>query len=108
MREFKITEGQIKELLHEGHDDLYPEGYSARSVSGIHKKLKEWFPAAFEPEWEKVDFGKFIRQQANRSGIIFGDPDYTCAASDPLELVVRKGYGENYRIREGKLYRRKE
>jgi len=53
VKKFKITAAQIRDILYAEHDSLYPHNYSARTVTGIHLKFQEFFPAAFGEDENK-------------------------------------------------------
>jgi len=92
MRKFEITEEQIKYLAQFGY---------------AKDHLIKMFPAAFEPEWEEVPFTSFVVLRNSSLGIVFGEPEFTCSSVMPLMVCVRKGYEDDYKIEDGKIWRRK-
>ena len=95
MRKFEITEDQIKKL--------------ASSTIGRDVYMHDWFPQAFEPDWEELTLEYFVRAAVVDEGdaLLFADPDYTCSCIVPLAVIVRDGYDDHYKIEGGKIWRRK-
>ena len=93
MRKFEITEDQIKKL--------------ASSTIGRDVYMHDWFPQAFEPDWEEVPFSSFVVFHNPDLGMVFGDSEYTCSSVIPLMVCVRQGFEGDYKIEDGKIWRRK-
>ena len=89
MRKFEITEEQIKYLAQFGY---------------AKDHLIKMFPTAFEPEWEEVPLRSFFPVGGSKGGFVLAD---SCGAFYPLEVVIRETYKENYKIEDGKIWRRK-
>jgi hypothetical protein len=95
MKEFKITEEQIKEIA------------NVPDWLGSMARMKEWFPAAFGPEWEEVPLSGF--DLVLGAGGTQWELSEKHGLSCPF-LIVENQYSRYrgcFKIEDGKIYRRK-
>ena len=104
---FTITDGQIRALLWDDCDDLYPKGFSCRSASEIQRKLRAWFPEAFEPEWEEVPLVKLMFWSGDRDVLAVDMSHSDMSAPFQLTRNEESKYKNDYKIENGKIWRRK-
>ena len=97
MRKFEITEDQIKKL--------------ASSTIGRDVYIHDWFPQAFEPDWEEV----LLRNFMISPGFSSKPPwhwflhDVGSMSACPFLMIKNpiSEYKDNYKIEDGKIWRRK-
>ncbi len=96
MKEYRITEEQIKHLA--------TLGYARECV-------KEWFPQAFEGQWEEVPLGQFAIFETSNGRAEGHYLEDVGIWSHPLPFSIIKNGGsfskDNYKIEDGKIWRRK-
>jgi len=92
-RIFPITEGQVKHLIQVSsycHPDIE-----------VTRRLRDWFPEAFKPEWEEIPLGGCTIRH------ILGDPWICDSEGNGLWRVELSPGPRHYKIEDGKIWRRK-
>jgi len=100
MKTFTITAGQIQEL-----DHINP--HAADSIARVQHRLHQWFPEAFEPEWEEVPLVKLMFWSGDRDVLAVDMSHSDMSAPFQLTRNEESKYKNDYKIENGKIWRRK-
>jgi len=96
MRKFEITEDQIKKL--------------ASSTIGRDVYMHDWFPQAFEPEWEEVPLSWFqIDDKMDVTLLRDTRVRFDSGPRLPFQITInpKSAWKDEYKIEDGKIWRRK-
>lgn len=93
MKTFTITEEQVKYLAGFGY---------------AKDHLIKMFPEAFEPEWEEVQFSDLYPARDNVLGrFLLRDKNNPMALAFALTINQGSSYSGDYKIEDGRIWRRK-